>query len=1080
MSLNDSFPLLKKLSGFAATQYESSSSPSRKTMIIRARNTNGTNDPHVPTNIDASPGLPKSPRISLTPETASALRRPILAGEENGSRSRQRSLTPSSRRPKLYSSPMDADSRDDSNYGGSVGQSTISTSVVPFTPASPLSNNGDDMDDVLIHRYLAEKNKHRASEAKNIALHSHIEELNRHIDDQAATSDKDRAVALAKISEQENMVKSLKNTIDDLREQQTKKGLESEMQKKELYAENEEKIKRIREETNRELDALKVELSKSEKMLEEKITALSQMNINIQEMQETHENRTKVLVDQVQEAKALKLKIALMEEHGKKSDEEGLMLRNALENLNEMLEFQSSKGNELSNELKTMSYQYVQSLEKLDEESANSRKLRTDLDNVESRLKGQMKENTIITNQLEEMARGYIETDELLEKEKLEMKDLQQQLSLLINELEEERSKSKELAVGLESTTLSYKQSTEENLKLSGVASSLSFELTSVKKTLAKSLGKVKSLSKKLKDSHAFGSKTENALKKETDRAILLETKLGEVNESNASLLADLTAVEAKLSEEVKTRSDLSVQLDAMSAAHDAIHAALQKERAEYEMNSKEQTNEILSLSSERQKLEEDCSAQKVLITSLESDLSTKMDQCERLNSLLAEKTEECAVLEKKFEAQNEESSEHRSEQDESITTLTKELESLEKKYTQLFDNLVETESKLQESRESLEKTELSLQRKEADFEPIEKMLREEISSKDEAVKRGQEQSRDLSSQLVELNKKNSAIHSSFAESKARLILAEEKSLSLQDSLIESERKCKNLTLSLEREKNGPAQRKLKVAKRMIRAEKDRYLAILKEVEAKNLIISRIENQSETYKNQLTTLTKELDEEKRKKTTHSGRALQDLHRQLEDERKTVKNEKEILRAKLKAEKSKVKSLSTRLSVAEGSSEMAAEVSAALKEKHDASEEIRLLTETNEQLLNTVSEKNKTESALKKQMYSMEKKLREVVESMDTMAQYCTGLEEERRVLKLALEKAKSNEKSADDDDNDGYSYVGDEDTLDGKSLSDFSVALIPPPRQTQSEILKKRTAVSAGKEDGGNIELTVDTKHLYD
>jgi chromosome segregation ATPase len=1093
MNLNDSFPLLKKLSGFASTPTGiSMKSKNKKMEQIRQKLTvdtsikNATNesDPTTPATYTLSPGLPKSPRPNLTPETASIVRRPVLMGGRGRSdhidtdvTSRQRSLTPTTRRRQNNCPPspimnMIADSRDDSQYGGSIG-------------------HGDDMDDVLIHRYLSEKSKVRASEAKNVILHSHIDELNRHIDDQGSQAEKDRAVAETKIYEQGKMANSLENAIKDLRDQISKQSLDHEKQTKAVGTDVEHRFKSIRKEGANAIEALQNEFtgvqmkySASQKMLEEEKNNLSQMTVQFNEMQNRSERGTKVLDEQVRETNALKLKIVQMEEENAaiktSSDGEVEMLRNALDNINEMLDFQNSKGNELSAELKIMSYHYVQSMEKLAEESAKTENLLRELDTIEGKLKDQMKQNTVVASQLEKMARGYIDTDGMLEKERSDVEDLTSKLNIIRVELAEERSKSEELATDLEATTMSLRKGTDDNLKLTGVASSSSSELASVKKTLAKSLTKVKSLSKKLKESQALCTKTEDELKKEQEQRSVLETELGEAKEKNISNLADLTAVKTKLNEDAKAYSVISTQLKEKTTAHDAIDAALRKERADYEKAVEGGNEENVSLSTQLKSLQEDYSNQKDLAAALKTDLNATREQCDHLNATVRKKTEESTSLQKILATEKEEFAEKRTEQDETIFALTNELESLETKHTALFDNLVETESKLQTTKESLENTKILLERKEAEFEPIEKMLKEEISLKDEALKRGQEKSHELSTQLVEMNKKNNVLHSTLAGTEQRVIKTEEQSQSLQNELMEYQRKCKKLSLTLDRERNGPAQRKLKVAKRMIRAEKDRYLAVLNEIEAKNLIIGRIENQSETYKSGLMATKNELKIEKEKKATHSGRALQDLHKQLEDERKNVKKEKEQLRTTLKAEKSKVKSLTMRLSAAEGSSEGATEVSRALKTQYDTSEQVRMLTEKNEELLATVKEQNKVESVLKKQLVSMESKLREIVHSMDTMAQYCSGLEEERRVLKRSLENTHSPNKAFCGIDNAEDSDGGDEDTLDGRSLSDFSVAQIPAPRQTHREFLKKRTAVSNVDTDGEKIELTVDTRHLYD
>ena len=271
----------------------------------------------------------------------------------------------------------------------------------------------------------------------------------------------------------------------------------------------------------------------------------------------------------------------------------------------------------------------------------------------------------------------------------------------------------------------------------------------------------------------------------------------------------------------------------------------------------------------------------------------------------------------------------------------------------------------------------------------------------------------------------------------------------------------------------------------MIKAEKERHKAILKEVGAKNIIIGRIEKQSEQYLKELQSTKEALEVEKEKKTTHSGRELQELHKQLVEERKALKNEKEDMRSMLRIEKGKIKSLTMRLSALEGSAEGGAAASRALKEQFENHEEIRQLAEKNAKLQLTVEEKAGTEDRLKDRVKELETKIQEFTSSMETMTQYCNGLAKEKMMLKEQLESKYGPQASFfDHTGRDDDTSTGDEDTLDGRSLSDFSIALVPAPRQTQSDLLKKRTTVKEKvwheEDEGEDVELTVDTRLIYD
>lgn len=1086
MRLEDSVPLLKKLSDLTSIPVLNSLYPSEKT--------SSTQTNHLKEDIETitSPGLPKSPRSNFSPEIQSEFRRPVLkinthrsdreklgpfsSETDMGTRTRTGSTTPTARRKSDNISPaqsinLQADSRDDSHYG-SVGQNTVNSSVY-FSPLPASSQNGEEMEDVMIHRYLNEKSKVRASEARNTILHSHIDELSKHIDELCVKANNDKLAAENKLSEQEQLTASIETANKDLQDQIFKQSVESERQIEAIKDDAQKGLESVRKEGENVLRALRDEMSSlqtkyttSQKMHENEKKNIVDLNTKLIEIEKREEEGTKALYAQAEEANSLKLKIT-------QTEKESSELRDALDNVNEMLDFQNSKASELSNELRLMSYQYVKSIEKLGADNLKSEKLSRELDRVEEKLKTSIRKNVVISNQLEEMARGYIETDELLEKEKEDHRLLAEKFKAVEEDFAKETSRTKELTMDMKKTTMLLQESTEETLKLTGLCTALSTEASSVKKTLAKALAKVKSITKKQKESEELRVEAEGKVKKEQEYVSQLEIESQSANEKNEALLQDLNDKKIELGDIQAAHSSLTVEYQENITAYDSIVETLKKERSATQCAA----DTIASMRQEVNILQEQISSQNLIATRLKLDLQNIKDERDCLLATVKEKNEEYAAVKGILETEQDEYRESKIEYEETMATLSSELESLEKKHAGLFDNLVDTEAKLQVAEETLENTSVLLEKKNAEFGPIENMLREEISSKEDELKK-------YRSEIREVNKKCSIANSDLANSEERALKLQEHSQLLQNDLLDYKQKCKKASLSLERQKNGPVQRKLKVAKRMIKAEKDRYQAILKEIEAKNLIIGRIENQSKLHKSQLQETQHELKAEKENKVTYSGRALQDLRKQLEDERKIVKKEKEALRSKLQGERSKVKSLTLRVAVAEGSSEGGAEISQVLKEQHTNNEQVRVLTEQNDHLLEIVKDKREAELLLKDRMSVTESKLKEITNSLDCITQYCSGLEEEKRILVNSLENARNPSKGfcgiAEDDDSD---Y--DEDTLDGRSLSDFSIAQIPAPRQTQRDFLLKRTLISqaVSEEDsasGEHIELTVDAGILYD
>ena len=1067
----NSIPLLRKISDLIT-----------KPSDIEASKLKMTKEYHSPL-----PGLPKSPRHCN--ENGRQTSVDTISSDSPSIQSRGQSIAPASSyqgrkntaptdhlhvslptemNHRHYSQPISpsslhTDSRDESQF---------ETSVYMSPPSTPTPQNDEDLDDLIIHRYLAEKSKVKASAVKHAALQDHVIELNRHIDEQQLEVEKERNEAQRLIQKQEQATATLELSVNELQTQLLQKQSHAETQMNAIRSEGITTLETLR----RTLSEVKMEHNAAQQLLEEERKNLLKMTADFKDLEIQYCKKAAEFDKQIEQSNVLEStlvaigneKKAITIEHSSEIGE----LNNALENVNEMLSFQHEKGAELSNELKLMSCHYVKSMDKVDQLSAKSSRLTKELDTIEARLKEELQKNVLVTNQLEEMARGFIDADEMLEEKKSTVKNLSSMLADLRDELVDEKSKAEQLAGDLKDANHSLTESSDEVLKLSSLTTSLNTELGTVKKTLSKALHKVKSLANKLKESDEKCSNAEKLVKTEQESVEMLTTRLQESTVLYSTVSNDLTKTKAEVEEGKIQVSELSVLFDEKEQSIAKISALLEKERSISESTKKGNVDRIAVLSDEISALKKEHIAQGQKLALRESNQSDLQEHGTRLEKELKEEVEKSSDEKSK----REDLEEKLIFQEDSVASLTCELTSLEQKHTVLFGNLVETESKFQHAKESLDESSSQLNRKDTELKDFQNMFNQEMMEKDMRLEQEKENARNCSTQLLDKNKKCKSMYSNLVSLEEKLLKKEEASQHLTQRLSDKEKECKMLILSIEREKDGPLQRKLRVAKNMIKAEKDRHQAILKEVEAKNIIISRIEKKSQTCLDELERTTKEMQEEKEKKATHSARALQDLHSQLDDERKQIRKEKEELRAMLQSEKSTVKSLTMRISALEGSNEKGAEVSQALKKEHEGIEQVRKLTTQNKKLMGDVGKYRQIEEDMKSKHVFMEGKIIELIDSMDKMAQFCGSLEGEKNNLKAQLESARNLDISS-------HSSIensrDDECTLG--SLSEFSLAQTPAPRQTQWEILMKRTRISKKvNEEDEDIELTVDARHLYD
>ena len=951
------------------------------------------------------------------------------------------------------------------------------------------------MDEIIIQKYIAEKNKFKAAEANNAMLHAHINEMSRKMEYHHNETDKERAAALAKFEEEMKKSESLELTVKQLREKLQRKEDETVQKLKAMQEDNEKKVRMVRDEVEIKMIGVRNEMMGVQKRygaaksrLEHEVEKSVEFTKRFEAMEQTFEEKNVHIKKEQERSKLLQESLDSLKKESEEKERSNIMqiksLSQQVENVLEKYEFEKQKAQDFSNELKIMSVQYVENLEKLEAEEAKNDTLVKAIDEAEAKLDTTTKKAANTNNDLEEMAKGFIETDDLLNKEG----EITSRLSTAINslnvQLHNEHTKSKALAEEVLILEKSDKTNKDELSKLKTLTKSLSDQLTAVENNLALEVEKSTELSKSLKQTQTeleiSGATVEDTQK--TNKKLASEAAKFKLQ--STSLQNDLNEITSNWKKDQETSAQISKQLQEQTDAFIKLKAKTMQEKNQSHEIFQEEEKKLKTLSTDLEGMIARCKTQDELITELQETLKVSTEKVEQLSEQLGRTEEIKTELEDTLEAERAENNENFQDHVEKFNQTSRELTEAEKKNTILFNNLLDTEEKLRDVNEALNVAKMQLETKDDEFRPLEDMLRQEIEAREKSLQEEQEKNILLTSQNVDMNKQCNEMHTSLVAAEERLLALQQASNELKNQIAAKDQESKNLQISLEKEQNGPHQRKIKVAKKMIQAEKTRYKALHKEVEAKDLMIKRVEEQSSKLEGELQDAKDELEIEREKHASHSKRALQDMHKQLEDERKYMRIEKEKLAQKLKAEKAQVKSLSIRLKTLERSTGET-DVSNALKEHHQVEEKARVLMEENEQLKNIIDEKTKAEVKHEKRLEEVGKNLQDLTNYLDTMAQYCTGLEEEKKFLKKEVETLKNDGTKSnlfnllegeDSDDND---------TVSGMSLSDFSVAHIPTSgRVSRPEIknIMNRTNVISKSQDTllrsseEEIELTMDSE----
>ena len=520
--------------------------------------------------------------------------------------------------------------------------------------------------------------------------------------------------------------------------------------------------------------------------------------------------------------------------------------------------------------------------------------------------------------------------------------------------------------------------------------------------------------------------------------------KLEEANNSLRKEIDDMKVSQPDLEELKTTSKHLQEQTD----LNIKYKANMLQERADFDELLVENERKIKSLSINLEGMIAKYKEQEKSVATLQEGIENKEEKVLNLTEELETTKKKYLELEQTLHVEREDFHEKIAEVEEKMTLTSKELDELEAKHSELFSNLVETEEVLVNTKKELNAVKMNMGEKKGDLNPVEIVFSGDSKrAEDDLI---EEEYNELKRQNIELKKKYDELYSDLAVAEEYIHEVETSADDLKKQLGAKDQECESLQHQLEKERNGPHQRKLKVAKRMIQAEKNRFRALQKEIEAKDLIMKRMEEQLGQHNVELDKVKEELEVEKEKRVTHSRRILQDMHKQLEDQKKDMKIDKEMREEKIRSQRSQIKSLSIRLKAMENSSGDV-EVSNALKQYHEVQEKVRILTAQNDELNEKLDNKEQAVEALEIKLTEVSKSLQDLTNYMDTMAQYCYGLEEEKKSLKKEIECLnQSGDKSPAQhnlfnllEGDESESGSNDDDTVSGMSLSDFSVAVVP-------------------------------------
>lgn len=911
-----------------------------------------------------------------------------------------------------------------------------------------------DHDDVFVQKYLALKKKLRQTSTESLQMKVRIKQLKKTIETQNENAKNDRLALEAKIQENNDTISSLQGALSKIEMQAFTKDKQYSDQMMLLRTETEMQVDRIQRKETQKLIEVQDELAgvqsrlkaTTERYEEEKLKNQSSAETLIT-LQNEFKHQKAEIIDKLQKKDVEILSLQRQREHSQKDCEQKNLEIQEIRNINSSLRDDLCKMNEKCNDykegMKFMSIDYVRSVEELNQLREKFSKYARHMDNVEKRFREEVKERSKLSKQLEKLSHAYVVTDNMLEQEKVKTKDLQERLAKVTQDLESEVKKSNRLGLDLELTSNSLESSRQQASQLKAVNEDLISEVQELKSGLTQAIVKVKNLSQKGMELETNLVTTMNDLKTEQEKNVNITSELKSLENRNEELTQNLQSTEIDLHNTRVTLNGVTDELNEKSHLVEKLSKGLEDERFLHDQSVKEKDEKIRSLS-----------VQIEIIPSLQGKISCLEDESANLRDSLEKIESDYSTLEQNFEQEKEETEITLNDKDELISSLRKDYKSLESRYSTVFDSLVETEDKLQQTRENLNETNLLLEKRNAEFAPIETMLRQEIAKANRNLSMEKEKSLNLSRQLEEATFANSTANEKLNASSERISMLEDQLLNVERQLKNQESMCKDLNAQLDDERNNPLQKKLKVAKKMIQAEKDRYRAVLSQIDDQNEIIIRVEDELKRYQKELKITKEKLKSEKNEKVFHSSNVLQELYKDLEEERKTLRDEKDGLRGELKAQKALASSLALRLKVFESKDCAEKEFVEELKKHYELSSEYTKLTDENTILKNTIQKQNEASTQMSKQLASVEEQLNDFKMAMSNLKDHCMELEQEKKLLKDQIDGAKAKTSMSLYQELNG---IDDEEQI-SVSFDDFSVAEIPAPRLVYGNYILDRAS----------------------
>jgi len=603
---------------------------------------------------------------------------------------------------------------------------------------------------------------------------------------------------------------------------------------------------------------------------------------------------------------------------------------------NDIRRMQEKQESDLRGDLQQLSLECTKSRDMLEKEKKESDKLAAECNQLEKLLKTERKKNVLISNQLEEMARGYSTADGIIDDEKQSLRMSVHRVTSVLRTLREELQKERLLSANIRDRLPSkikdlYSAETIASLTMkinelerdNRANSSLQNEYRKVKEEHENMAAELK-MSKTLRPFFEFEEK-EDSLQKKKEAELRTYLRLMSLNYvENAEqlkretkrvkvLTVERNDLEQKLTNELKRNTLIYNQLEKMARGYVHVDTIIDFER----YSVKESTNALASVfdvleaevireypqlismkdalakghnpfKRDWNKTEfETIQALKKTVGELEKTIANQNKTIDQIKTdrdkfavMLKAKTSETSFLQSALSDGRKQ--DRSKEQDKKIATLTDDLTLLQNKYKCVYNDLVDIQ------------TEILLK-------PNEETSKDNVAPP--------EMSQD------------------------RIIDVEEDSeiKALQYKLSEKENECDKLYVALERH-----ERRIKVAKKMIQAEKNRHRAMTKEIDAKNAVIDRIEKQASRHLDELQGAKEMLAQEK-----EGNVAAFEIFQTLDSEKPAVTPD--TLRSTTTGENS-----------SEGLDDSA--VSAALKAQFQSAELVRQLQEDNLRLRQLIGDK----------------------------------------------------------------------------------------------------------------------------